>query len=54
MKNILPKIFTEVKMCESIEEFGGKYKGYSLNIIWGIYLELWFHSEKKEAILNNI
>lgn len=54
VKNILPEVFTEVKMCESIEEFGGKYSGYSLDIIWGIYLGLWFHSEKKEAILNNI
>lgn len=54
VKNILPEVFTEVKMCESIEEFGGKYSGYSLDIIWGIYFGLWFHSEKKEAILNNI
>lgn len=47
VKNILPEVFTEVKMCESIEEFGRKYSGYSLDIIWGIYLGLWFHSEKK-------
>ena len=54
VKNILPEIFTEVKMCTSIEEFGEKYNGYSLDIIWNIYLGLWFHSEKKEAILNSI
>lgn len=54
VKNILPEIYTEVKMCTSIEEFGQKYNGYSLDIIWGLYLGVWIHNEKKEAILNNI
>lgn len=54
VKNILPELFTEIKMCSCIEEFGEKYKGYSLDIIWGVYLGLWLNSEKKVAILNNI
>lgn len=54
VKNILPDLFTDIKMCSCIEEFGEKYKGYSLDIIWGVYLGLWSNSEKKVAILNNI
>lgn len=54
VKNILPDLFTEIKMCSCIEELGEKYKGYSLDIIWGVYLGLWLNSEKKVAILNNI
>jgi hypothetical protein len=54
VKNILTEIFTDIKMCTSIEEFGKKYKGYSLDVIFGLYLGVWYHNEKKEAVLNSI
>lgn len=54
VKNILPDLFTDIKMCSCIEEFGEKYNGYSLSIIWGLHLGIRINSEKKEVILNSI
>ncbi len=54
VKNILPEIFTEIKMYASIEEFYEKCGGHNIDTIWGINFDIEFYSEKKNILLNNI
>ncbi len=53
IKNILPKIFANIKMCRDIIEFQNKYSCYSVDVIFGLNC-CYFLKEKKIFILNYI
>lgn len=52
VKNFMPEIFNDIKMSRDIFEFGQKYQGYVVNMIFGLHYGFLIHNEKKEAILN--
>lgn len=52
VKNFMPEIFNEIKMSREIFEFGRKYQGYIIDVVFGLHYDFLIHNEKKEAILN--
>lgn len=54
VKNFMPEIFNDIKMNENIFEFGQKYQGYVIDIVFDLHYNFLIHNEKKEAILNYI
>lgn len=52
VKNFMPEIFNDIKMSEDIFEFGQKYQGYIIDVVFDLHYGFLIHNEKKEAILN--
>ena len=48
----MPEIYNEIKMSREIFEFGQKYQGYVIDVVFGLHYGFLIHNEKKEAILN--
>ena len=52
VKNFMPEIFNDIKMSGDIFEFGKKYQGYVIDVVFDLHYGFLIHNEKKEAILN--
>ncbi len=54
LRNMLPDIYTSLKMASNLMEFGKSYKGYSAEIILGLKYNFTYLDNKKITILNHI
>ena len=54
LKNFLPSLYADMRMCSDIYEFEEKYKGCSVNLILGIKSEFWSNKENKKKLLNDL
>ena len=54
LKNFLPELYAQLRMSVDFFEFDRKYKGASIEIIFGMNYGLMLRDIKKETILNHI
>ena len=48
----MPEVFNDIKMSGDIFEFGQKYQGYVVDMVFDLHYGFLFHNEKKETMLN--
>lgn len=54
LRNMLPDIYTSIKMASDLWDFGKNYKGYSAEILLGLKYSFTYLDKKKITILNQI